>query len=97
MEVLDPGETTPYYYNTVTGEVSWENENLKKHNAVVDNSASRDNWIVHYDPTSMKTYYENKITSQTQWECPFPDDGDYNADHLNGKSTIVCLNRNPNC
>ena len=86
VEVHDPDQNTTYYYNSVTGEVSWENENLKKHDDEVDDiDANRDNWIVHYDPSTQLTYYENKITLQTQWESPFPEN---NADSLHGNSTL---------
>ena len=82
--MYDTDQDRTYYYNNITGEVSWENENLKKHDVVVDNNADRDNWIIHYDSTSMKTYYENKVTQQTQWDSPFPEDNEFNADHRNG-------------
>jgi len=73
-ELFDSDSNRTYYYNSNTGETSWENENLKQLPIIeqqVDSSREMSDWITHYDQTSMKVYYENQLTGQTQWENPF--------------------------
>ncbi|OEU13171.1 hypothetical protein FRACYDRAFT_155497, partial [Fragilariopsis cylindrus CCMP1102] len=69
-EVEDPSSGTVYYYNSETGESSWD----RPTSAVDDNQDIPDPlpecWVETEDESSGKMYYFNSLTGETSWDRP---------------------------
>jgi hypothetical protein len=57
------GDGQAYYYNTITGETSWEIPKTS------ENKPNKDVWV-EYKTDDGQTYYYNTITQETSWEKP---------------------------
>ena len=91
-ESVDPSSGKSYYYNSKTGETSWEkptsttvdeamNTATATTTATADNETSQDasDWVEATDPSSGNTYYYNSATGETSWERPSALDSEENS------------------
>eukprot|EP00537_Pseudo-nitzschia_pungens_P011057 CAMPEP_0172385446 /NCGR_PEP_ID=MMETSP1061-20121228/3118_1 /TAXON_ID=37318 /ORGANISM="Pseudo-nitzschia pungens, Strain cf. pungens" /LENGTH=1522 /DNA_ID=CAMNT_0013114481 /DNA_START=89 /DNA_END=4660 /DNA_ORIENTATION=+ len=77
-ETVDPSSGSIYYYNSKTGETSWEKPDAaatESTDAVAANdetepASQESQWVEATDPSSGNTYYYNSITGETSWDKP---------------------------
>ncbi|KAL3667883.1 hypothetical protein V7S43_006764 [Phytophthora oleae] len=79
QEFLDEASGQLYYYNTKTGECSWEPpandspgvvESLQSAPTAESKAIGASPWIMYIDPASQAPYYVNVETLTTSWEQP---------------------------
>ncbi|KAK1939146.1 Rho GTPase-activating protein 27 [Phytophthora citrophthora] len=79
QEFLDEASGQLYYYNTKTGECSWELpasdspgvvESLQSSATAESEAIGASPWIMYIDPASQAPYYVNVETLATSWEKP---------------------------
>ncbi|KAG7381483.1 hypothetical protein PHYPSEUDO_005986 [Phytophthora pseudosyringae] len=68
QEFLDEASGQLYYYNTRTGECSWDSPGVVESLQSVATAESA--WIMYIDPASQAPYYVNVETLATSWEQP---------------------------
>ena len=71
-EIYDEGSGQYYFYNTVTGETSWENPNKSLIDSKSDSNppALLPGWTQLFDEGSGTNYYYNEETGETRWDPP---------------------------
>ncbi|ETM49527.1 hypothetical protein L914_06234 [Phytophthora nicotianae] len=79
QEFLDEASGQLYYYNTKTGECSWEPpsgdspevvESLQSVATAESAAIGVSSWVMYVDPASQAPYYVNVETLATSWEAP---------------------------
>ena len=85
VETEDPSSGQVYYYNSTTGEVSWEMpqpevsqsevpEDIEPDPLNSDEDEQADSlpegWVVFEDPSSGRKYFYNSISGEVSWEGP---------------------------
>lgn len=67
---VDESSDTPYYYNTVTGESSWDvpESYVEKHETEKERKTPK--WRKYADDETGKEYYVDSANDVTQWERP---------------------------
>ncbi|XP_053310168.1 rho GTPase-activating protein 27 isoform X2 [Spea bombifrons] len=73
----DKGTGQPFYYNSVTGETTWDppfdQAEYQINSPISPTSLSplpTDEWEKHFDETSKQFYFYNSVTGETSWDPP---------------------------
>lgn len=94
---VDESSGTPYYYNTVTGESSWDVPvtYVEKQEADEKQRKATPKWRKYEDEASGTEYYVDSANDVTQWERPEDftenEDADENGDEESGWDSVAWL------
>lgn len=93
-EYTDEASGATYYYNTVTGETSWDNPFVQSEEPGAESSPVNEadpadvaeNWMLVEDPGG--NYYYNTVTQVTQWDMPACMDAPSDEPQSTGQSPV---------
>ena len=97
QEFTDEATGTPFYYNSLTGETSWE----RPHGSEIANgsdgvsgsaqfseAANYGPWSAHVDEATGKTFWHNDDTGESKWENPTQVQGTSGTEYANAQVGI---------